>query len=145
MERYTTEGMRRLNHLMSETDAAYHEAALRLGMSDSTMQILYTLCDRGGDCPLGEIRALSGVSKQTINSALRKLEDEGIVYLEGMDGKRKRVCLTERGTKLARRTVVRIMEIENGILDSWPKEHVEQYLELTRKYLAAFREKAREL
>lgn len=145
MEKYTTEGMRRLNHLMSETDAAYHEAALRLGLSDSTMQILYTLCDRGGDCPLGEIRVLSGVSKQTLNSALRKLEEEGTVYLEGMDGKRKRVCLTEQGKELAQRTVVRIMEIENGILDSWPREHVEQYLELTRKYLIMFREKTREL
>ena len=145
MERYATEGMRRLNHMMSEMDAAYHETAMRLGLSDSTMQILYTLCDRGGDCPLGEILVLSGVSKQTINSALRKLEEEGTVYLEEMDGRRKRVCLTEKGKELAERTVVRLMEIENGILDSWPREHVEQYLELTGKYLIALREKTREL
>ncbi len=145
MERYTTEGLQRLNHLMSETDAAYHEAALRMGLSDSNMQILYTLCDRGGDCPLGEILALSGVSKQTINSALRKLEEEGNVYLEGMDGRRKRVCLTEKGKELVQGTVVRLMEIENSILDSWPKEHVELYLELTYKYLSALREKTRQL
>ncbi|MCI9336875.1 MAG: winged helix-turn-helix transcriptional regulator [Lachnospiraceae bacterium] len=141
----TSEGMRRFNHLVSETDAVYHEAALRMGMSDSTMQILYILCDKGGHCPLREILALSGVSKQTINSALRKLEEEGTVYLEGMDGKKKRVCLTEKGRELAERTVVKLIEIENGILDSWPRAHVEQYLELTQKYLTALREKTKML
>ena len=145
MKRITTEGMRRFNHLVSETDAVYHEAALRMGMSDSTMQILYILCDRGGDCPIGEICRLSGISKQTINSALRKLEEEGNVYLEGMGGKRKRVCLTERGRGLTERTVMRLIEIENGILDSWPKEELEKYLELTENYLLALRKNVGEL
>lgn len=145
MKRITTEGMRRFNHLVSETDAVYHEAALRMGMSDSTMQILYILCDRGGGCPIGEICRLSGISKQTINSALRKLEEEGNVYLEGMGGKRKRVCLTERGRGLTERTVMRLIEIENGILDSWPKEELEKYLELTENYLLALRKNVGEL
>lgn len=145
MGKYTTEGMRRLNQLVSETDAIYHEAALKMGMSDSTMQILYILCDRGGDCPLGEICTLSGISRQTINSALRKLEKEGIVYLEDMGGRRKRVCLTDKGRNLAEHKVVRLMEIENGILDSWPKAEMEQYLESMKKYLTALKNKIAEL
>ena len=71
MEGYTTKEMRRFNYLLSETDAAYHEAALRLGMSDSTMQVLYAICNNGDSCPLSEICSQSGISKQTINSALR--------------------------------------------------------------------------
>lgn len=145
MGNYTTEGMKRLNHLVSETDAVYHEAALRMGMSDSTMQILYILCDRGGDCPLGEICSLSGISKQTINSALRKLEEEGIVYLEGMGGKRKRVCLTDKGRSRTERTVVRLIEIENGILDSWPKAELEQYLGSMERYLTTLKCKMKEI
>lgn len=141
MNHYTTDEMKRFNHLVRETDAAYHEAALRMGMSDSAMQILYILCDSGGDCPLGKICNLSGTSKQTINSSLRKLEEEEIVYLEGMGGKRKRVCLTEKGRGLAERTVVQLIEIENNILDSWSKEELEKYLELTERYLLALREK----
>ena len=135
MERITSEGMRRFNHLVSETDAAYHEAALKMGMSDSIMQIMYILCDKGGDCPLGEICRLSGISKQTINSALRKLEEEGIVYLEGMDGKKKRACLTEEGKRTAERTVVKLIEIENGILASWPREELERYLRSAKEEL----------
>lgn len=145
MEGYTTKEMRRFNYLLSETDAAYHEAALRLGMSDSTMQVLYTICNRGDSCLLSEICSLSGVSKQTINSALRKLEGEGTVYLEASGGRKKKVCLTDKGRALVEGTVVRLIEIENGILESWPEDEVEQYLELTRKYLAAFREKIRGL
>ena len=145
MEGYTTKEMRRFNYLLCETDAAYHEAALRLGMSDSTMQVLYAICNNGDSCPLSEICSQSGISKQTINSALRKLEGDGIIYLEASGGRKKRVCLTDKGRVLAEGTVVKLIEIENGILESWPREDVERYLELTRKYLTAFKEKIQEL
>lgn len=145
MESYATKEMQRLNYLMSETDAAYHEAAFRLGMSDSTMQILYAICNSGNSCLLSDICRLSGTSKQTINSALRKLEEKGIVYLEASEGRKKRVCLTDKGRTLAEGTVVPLIEIENSILDSWPQEELEQYLELTRKYLVSFREKIQKL
>ena len=41
--------------------------------------------------------------------------------------------------------MVRLIEIENGILASWPKAQLEQYLELTEQYMIALREKVREL
>ena len=66
--------MRRYNHLVGEIDGVYHEMSLRLGLSDSAMIVLYTLCDSGGPCPLRDICRRSGLSKQTVNSALRKLE-----------------------------------------------------------------------
>lgn len=64
--------MRRLNGLLSETEAAYHEAAVRLGLSDSAMQILYLLADREGSCPLRDVSAQTGISKQTVHSAIRR-------------------------------------------------------------------------
>ena len=48
--------MKRYNHLLSEPDAAYHEMSYALGLSDSAMIILYTICDNGDCCPLKEIR-----------------------------------------------------------------------------------------
>lgn len=145
MQGYTTKEMKRFNYLISETDAAYHEAYLKLGMSDSEGQVLYTICNNGESCLLGEICRLSGIRKQTVNSALRKLEGEGIVYLENCGGRRKKVCLTEQGKTLAERTVVRLIGIENGILDSWPREELELYLGLTERYLEALRRQIREL
>ena len=74
--------LKRYNYLVGEIDATYHELSTKFGLSDSMMRILYTICDNGTDCPLQKICRLTGLSKQTINSALRRLEQEGIVYLE---------------------------------------------------------------
>lgn len=137
--------MERLNLLLTEIDEVYHEAALKLGFSDSAMLILYTVCSRDGVCPLSDITHTSGVSKQTINSALRKLEEEELVRLETIAGRRKRVCLTEQGKRLAEKTVFRLIQVENEILGSWTEEERKLYMELTQRYLISFKEKVKEM
>ena len=74
MHSTTQDSLQRFNYLFGETDALYHELALKLGLSDSAMKILYVICDTGEPCLLREICRRSGLSKQTLNSALRKLE-----------------------------------------------------------------------
>lgn len=138
--RHINQEMKRFNHLMTETEAAYHEVSLKMGFSDSAMQILYAICENGESCLLGDITRLSGMRKQTIGSALRRLEEDGIVFLEAAGGKAKRVCLTKRGKQVASDTVYRILEIEDKIFSSWEKQELDMYIELTRRYLAAFRE-----
>lgn len=145
MEVYMKEEMKRFNYLTAEIDAAYHEAALKLGLSDSAMQILYTICNNGEECLLNDIIHLSGISKQTVNSALRKLENEDVVYLEAFSGRKKKVCLTEKGKALVKNTVLQIIEIENEIFDSWTDTERKIYIELTQKYLFSFKEKIKEL
>ena len=135
--------MKRVNHLIGEIDAVYHEIAWKLGLSDSVFEILYTICNYGDSCMLKDIGRNCGLSKQTINSALRKLEKEGIVYLEAVDSRHKKVCLTEEGRSLTRRTAESVIEAENQILASWPQEDVETYIALIRRYLLALQEKAK--
>ncbi|RKI42992.1 MarR family transcriptional regulator [bacterium D16-51] len=130
----------RYNYLVSEMDSVYHEAALKLGLSDSALNILYAICDNGEGCLLQDICFYTGMSKQTINSALRKLEKEEVIYLEPLNAKSKKVYLTEKGEKLAGMTAMRILQIEDEIFASWKKEDVEKYLELTEKYLDCLRE-----
>ena len=136
---------KRVNHLIGEIDAVYHEIAWKLGLSDSVFEILYTICNYGDSCMLKDIGRNCGLSKQTINSALRKLEKEGIVYLEAVDSRHKKVCLTEEGRSLTRRTAESVIEAENQILASWPQEDVETYIALIRRYLLALQEKAKNL
>lgn len=145
MDKFVTEDLKRFNYLTSEINAAYHEAASKLGLSDSAMMILYTICNNGDHCLLSDICQLIGVSKQTINSALRKLEADDIVYLETFSGKKKMVYLTDKGKNLADKTVVRLIEIENNIFGSWTNEELEMYLELTQRYLYSFKDKVKEL
>lgn len=143
MKTYPSGEMKRYNHLLGEIDAVYHEMTLKLGLSDSAMKILYTICNNGESCPLQEICRRSGVSKQTINSAIRKLEAEDIVYLEPYGAKNKNVCLTDKGKHLAENTAFRMIEAENDIFASWPKEDLEKYLELTESFLVSLKEKAK--
>ena len=145
MEQTPRQQLRRYNYLFGETEAAYHEAFLKLGLSDSAMKILYAICDSGDSCLLQEICRRSGLSKQTVNSALRKLEGEGTVRLEQAGARAKRVCLTPQGQGLAGRTAGRIMELENEIFAAWPREDVENCLRLTERFLMDFREKSRRL
>ena len=81
------------------------------------------------------------MSKQTVNSALRKLENDGVVYLEAADKKTKNVCLTDAGKQFADRTAMRIIEMENEILQSWDRQDVKNYLSLTEKFLRDLQEK----
>ena len=137
--------MNRYNYLVSEIDAVYHEAALRLGLSDSALNILYAICDNGEGCLLQDISFYTGMSKQTMNSALRKLEKEEIIYLGSLNAKSKKVYLTEKGKRLAGMTAMRVLQIEDEIFASWKKEDVEKYLELTGKYLDCLKERIKEL
>lgn len=124
----------RLNRVINEIDGLYHTAALHLGLSDSVTHILYTLYDRGGSCPLSAITE-TGICKQTVNSAVRKLESEGLLYLEKHQGKGKLAVLTEKGLEFSRSTVARLLEAEENAFARWTDEELETYLALNQKCL----------
>lgn len=139
MKIHSSKELKRYNYLSSEIAAAYHEISTKLGLPDSAMIVLYAICDRGDSCLLRDIIHDSGISKQTVNSALRKLESKGIIYLKSAGAKNKTVCLTEQGKALADRTARQIIAIENDIFSSWSPDDVEKYLALTERYLQDFR------
>ena len=139
MGRNDTDMMYRVNCLASDLDALYHQAALRLGLSDSVMFVLYLVYERAGKCPLNAICKETSISKQTINSAIRKLEGEAVIYLEQTGGRAKTVCLTEKGKEYAESTVARLLHAERSAFDGWTAEEIEQYLRLMEKYNEHFR------
>lgn len=145
MDIHISKEMRRVNHLLGEINGIYHEMTVRLGLSDSVMAVLYVLCSEGDPCPLQEIVRQSGNSKQTINSAIRKLEGEGAVQLETARGRSKNVRLTPKGLELAQRTVIPMMKLEDEIYASWAEEELRGYLELTERFAAALKEKMKKL
>ena len=132
--------LRRFNSILKETDQVYHEAALALGLSDSAMWVLYALWEGEGSLPLRKLCSTCGLTKQTVNSALRKLEGAGALYLEPLTSREKRVGLTEAGRTLAEQTAGRIMAAENAVYARWDPADVGKYLELTERYMRQLRE-----
>lgn len=136
--------MKRYNCLTGEINAAYHEAALAFGFSDSAMFVLYILCDSGGECRLKDICRLSGLSKQTVNSAVRGLERKNIIFLKSCGGKNKTVCLTSAGKAVSEGSAMRVINAENAVFAGWKKEEINCYLKLTERFLTEFRGKIQE-
>lgn len=121
-------------YLAGEINALYHEAAVKMGISDSVQNILYVICEKEGQCLQSEVCKLTGISRQTINSAIHKLEKDGILYLASGKGKNTIVCLTEKGKKFAAEKIYPVYEAENNIWNEWTGEEQQQYLALTQKY-----------
>ncbi len=145
MNHHLDETIAQINCLTEEIDSLYHQAALRLGVSDSVMFVLYMLYTHEGKCPLYDIYKLSGISKQTINSAIRRLEQEKLIYLEKYNGKAKLVCLTESGAVHARQTVARLLEAERKAFLTWNEEELQTYLILIQKHCVSLQEQIENL
>lgn len=126
-------------YLSAEITSLYHEAAVKMGISDTVLNILYVLCEREGQCLQSDIFRLTGISRQTINSAIRKLEQDGLAYLEQGEGRNTLVCLTEKGHDFSAEKVRPLFQIENKIWNEWTVDEQERYLLFTQKYRDSFR------
>ena len=139
MKRNHINEIHRINYLTTEIQSLYHQSSLKMGISDSVSIVLYALYDSGCECLLSEIYKNSGVSKQTVNSAIRGLEADGMLYLERHNGRAKKVILTDRGIAYANQTAARLLQAEMDAFDSWGEEEVGEYIRLMEKYLDCFR------
>ena len=134
-----------LNCITEDIDSLYHQAALKLGVSDSVLFVLYMIYTNGDNYVFHDIYKLSGISKQTINSAIRKLENEDIVYLEKYDGKTKIVCFTKKGKSYIKQNAAKLFEVECNAFREWSEEEMDRYLSLIEKHDASLRKQIQKL
>ncbi len=126
--------VQQLNYLSSELNGLYHQASVKIGLSDSACQILYHLYADHGQCRLQDITTETGLSKQTIHSAICKLQEQGLLTLEQEAGRRKLVRLTTQGQDYAADTVARIFEAEKAAYQDWTEAEIRELLRLLQKY-----------
>lgn len=104
------------DRIYNETNLLYHRLARSCGLSDCAFWLLYTL--RTEEAPLTQTQLceLLSLSKQTVNSALKKLVGQGYLRLEAADGnlKNKQVLITEAGDAFLSRTVDQVFGVENA-------------------------------
>ncbi len=127
------------NGLYKENDELYRNVAKGVGLSDCAFWILYFLRERGEGlgCGLTQSGICSAIyaPKQTVNSSLKKLEEDGAIELaEGADRRSKLVRLTQKGTILAGRTVDRVLAAEQRAMGGMTAEEQTAFLGLFRRY-----------
>lgn len=147
MEKKNTEKrLTEYNSIIKETDELYREAAKALGLSDSAFWILYVLRAEEKDLTQSEICDALYQPKQTVNSALKKLENDGYIELTERDDRRsKRINLTKKGGKLAEETVDRVIAAEYRTLEGLTEQEQEGFIQLFRKYTDFLRVNMRKL
>lgn len=129
------------DRIYNENTLLYHRLARACGLPGCAFWLLYTL--RSEEAPLTQTQLSEQLSlpKQTVNSALKKLVEEGVLRLEAADGnlKNKRVCLTEAGEAFLRRTVDRVFGVESAAAARLTEEERSALVALSQKLLDAFR------
>lgn len=127
----TREYIAEYNQLLKECNTIYHSAAVRLGLSDCAFWILYTLQEEGKIVKQSDISDNASMPKQTVNSALKKLEKDGYLSLRRIDGKMgKSIHLTEKGSKFVEENIKPIMVAEDKACDLFTEEEKEMFLKV---------------
>lgn len=134
---YTSEKLRKINCILSETNGLYHKLNVSLGLSDSVSDILYQIYNNNGSYPISGLCTDLAMPKQTVNSALRNLEKDGILFLEIYSGRNKRAVLTEKGQQFCKDTVACIFRMENLVFEEFTASEMDAFITLHKKYNAA--------
>ena len=94
-----------LNQIYRKQDDLYHEYASHFGLSSISFWILYTLCETEDEVfTQNKLADMWHIPRQSLNSAVRTLMNQGYIKLEQMAVARnsKALSLTEKGGCFAR-------------------------------------------
>lgn len=130
-----TDTMAEFNALWFEQNEIYRKAAKDFGISESVLWILYSILDAGGMMRQSEISAVIIQPRQTTNSALKKMEKDGLITMcESTSRRCKDVSLTKRGREIAERSARKVISAEHEAMNELTPEEQAQMLSLLRKY-----------
>lgn len=126
--------LKEYNHIYKEANDIYHEIARKLQLSDSALDIFYTIFEMGDNCLQRDICKASCMPKQTVNSFIRKLQTDGYLTLSPGKGRSMHIHLTPSGQKLIQEKLVPLIRIENDAFEDMTVEECEQLIHLNAKY-----------
>jgi len=135
MKKSTEKNLMEFNAVYKENDEIYRSALKRLGVSDCALWILYNLLIQEEPVIQKEICDAFFCPKQTVNSALKKLEGEGYIKMSEMKDRRsKQIVLTEIGEKLAENTAGKLMKAEIRAISGLTDDEKEEFIRIFKKY-----------
>ena len=118
-----------------------HEYEMKHNISDTAFWILYTIHGSEERMTQTDICSSLYAPRQSTNTALIKLEEDGIIEkIPVPDNKKsKYVVLTERGKAFAGSIVLPMKQAEQKTLAAFTDEEIEIYLNVMKKRCELFR------
>lgn len=119
-----------------KTDDEWDGAINRFGMAKGQLMIIWTLYDFKRPCTQKEICDDWYESKQTINSAAKKLVEEGYIDIAPSpeNSREKLLVFTEKGKFLAMRTVRKLIDAERNAFNALSEDEQNETIRITQKY-----------
>ena len=116
--------LRDVNNIYKKNCAVYYKLASHYGLTETMFDILYFVRENEDCTTQAQICNNLYLRKQTVNTALKKLEKEGCIYLEKDVGNRKNktIHFTEKGNELVRNTVDHALKWREEPLKSFPRK-----------------------
>lgn len=124
------------NRIFKETDATYSKLAKRSNLSDCSFWIMYSIRETDRQITQRELCEQWTMSKQTINSALKVLENKGYITLNYSDADKrsKYIILTEKGEEFARENVDIVFDMERAAFEKLSEQERAVMLSASRKF-----------
>lgn len=128
----------RYNQLFRARDSLYRQVALKSGLSEMTFWVMYILCMEKTPQSQSDICRDWFYPKQTVNSAIAKLQRMGYLTLEPDGARRKVLQITEAGQAYCDKWVTPVLAADDQSFAALTDLERETYLSLMQREFDRF-------
>lgn len=141
MDKGTSDKWATLMKINKEIDDLYHNVAVYFGFSESDFWIIYSLYEKGDGLTQKEICSNWAYSKQTINSAIKKLLNLKYIEMEAHvpSNHGRKIYLTPLGKNVAEKTVEKVMQAEEESFSKIKEEDMDKVINVFNKTYSLFK------
>ena len=134
----------RYNRTFKDTDKIYHNFAKNYGLSYCAFWILYLMRETDIQYTQTELCSMLCMPKQTVNSAIKNLTQNGYINFASTENNKKNkiLLLTENGKKFAHNSIDLVLQSEINALKQFSESELELFLSLNEKYSILLRREA---
>lgn len=130
------------NRLHKKMNVLYHDYAKSVGLSDAAFWLLYSLYEHGQPCTQKDLCTSWFYAPQTINTALKNLEEQGFITLElaPKSRKNKQIFFTDEGKVLVNQKIIPLVYAEERSFERLEEQERLELLSLTQKHIELIEE-----
>lgn len=130
------------NRTHKRMNVLYHNYARDAGISDAAFWLMYSLYEKGGPCTQTELCEAWFFTPQTINSALKTLEKQGLITLDFAPNSRKnkQFFFTETGEQLVKEKIMPLVQAEEQSFLRLNEQERKALLVITQKHIGILEE-----
>lgn len=131
-----------INQIVNERDSIFDHIALCSGVSELAYMILCIIeTEKDKNWIQSDLADSFFFSRKSVNSAVSKLSNEGLIYLDSStyNGNKKVLKLTDKGKEFSAKWIVPVIKASDESFLALNEEELRLMIELERKQLDAFK------